>query len=86
MIHSLGNMLASSAIQDWGLPHDKYRVLNAAVPSEAYYPPAETSIRLSQLVHYSTGDEVLELLDDNDLSVFDGITSLYKQYCKRHSA
>ena len=21
MIHSLGNMLASSAIQDWGLPH-----------------------------------------------------------------
>ena len=34
--HSLGNMLVSSAIQDWNLPHDKYMVLNAAVPIEAY--------------------------------------------------
>ena len=34
--HSLGNMLVSSAIQDWGLQHDKYMLLNAAVPIEAY--------------------------------------------------
>ena len=36
MIHSLGNTLVSSAIQDWNLPHDKYMLLNAAVPIEAY--------------------------------------------------
>jgi len=34
--HSLGNMLVSSAIQDWCLPYDKYMLLNAAVPIEAY--------------------------------------------------
>lgn len=36
MAHSLGNMLVSSAIQDWNLPHDTYMLLNAAVPIEAY--------------------------------------------------
>lgn len=34
--HSLGNMLVSSAIHDWGLPYEQYFMLNAAVPSEAY--------------------------------------------------
>ncbi len=34
--HSLGNMVVSSAIQDFDLPHDKYFLLNAAVPAEAY--------------------------------------------------
>ena len=34
--HSLGNMLVSSSIHDWGMPHDKYMLLNAAVPIEAY--------------------------------------------------
>ena len=36
MAQSLCNMLVSSAIQDWNLPHDKYMLLNAAVPIEAY--------------------------------------------------
>lgn len=34
--HSLGNMLASAAIQDHGMVVDKYFALNSAVPAEAY--------------------------------------------------
>ena len=34
--HSLGNMLVSSAIRDYGLDYTKYVMLNAAVPREAY--------------------------------------------------
>lgn len=34
--HSLGNMLASSAISDHGAPVDRYYLLNAAVAKEAY--------------------------------------------------
>ena len=34
--HSLGNMVASAAIQDCNLPVDNYFMLNAAVPAEAY--------------------------------------------------
>ena len=34
--HSLGNMLVSAARQDYGLRYDKYFMLNAAVPVEAY--------------------------------------------------
>ena len=41
--HSLGNMLVSSAIQDWNLPHEKYFMLNAAVAAEAYDPTAITT-------------------------------------------
>ena len=33
---------------------------------------------------YSTGDEVLELLDDNDIDLLDGITSVWVQYCWHH--
>ncbi len=36
MAHSLGNMITSSAIQDHGLNPDKYFMVNAAVPVEAY--------------------------------------------------
>ena len=36
--HSLGNMLVSAAIQDCGMPHEKYFMLNAAVAMEAYDP------------------------------------------------
>ena len=36
MAHSLGNMVASSAIQDWFLSVSRYFMLNAAVPAEAY--------------------------------------------------
>ena len=38
--HSLGNMLASSAIVEEGLAADDYFMLNAAVPNEAYDPSA----------------------------------------------
>jgi pimeloyl-ACP methyl ester carboxylesterase len=36
MAHSLGNMVASSMIQDYGLQVSKYIMCNSAVPSEAY--------------------------------------------------
>ena len=36
MAHSLGNMITSSAVQDHGLNPDKYFMVNAAVPVEAY--------------------------------------------------
>ena len=36
MAHSLGNMVVSSAVEDYGLDVDKYFMLNAAVPAEAY--------------------------------------------------
>ncbi len=34
--HSLGNMVVSSAIQDWGAPVRKYFMIDAAVAAEAY--------------------------------------------------
>ena len=36
LAHSLGNMLVSAAIQDYGMPHEKYFMLNAAVAMEAF--------------------------------------------------
>ena len=38
MAHSLGNMLVSVARQDHGLQYEKYFMVNAAVPVEAYDP------------------------------------------------
>lgn len=37
LAHSLGNMLVSSAAVDYGLDYDRYCMINAAVPMEAYY-------------------------------------------------
>ena len=34
--HSLGNILTSAAIKDWGLDYSRYYMLNAAVAMEAY--------------------------------------------------
>ena len=130
MAHSLGNMVVSSMIQDHGLVPARYLMCDSAVPSEAYYPPDYTSIRVPQLVHpdwegyptnswasnwhklfaddladdrrflgwpgrfkdvaryavnfYSTGDEVLQLYDNNSISFLSGITSGYVQYCWHH--
>jgi hypothetical protein len=130
MAHSLGNMVVSSMIQDYGLQVSKYLMCDSAVPSEAYYPANDVSIRVPQLVHpqweeyptnswasnwhklfvgdssddrrllgwpgrflgvtqnavnfYSTGDEVLELNDDNDIYVWTGATSGYVQYSWHH--
>ena len=36
--HSLGNMLVSAAIQDYGMEYEKYFMLNAAVAMEAFDP------------------------------------------------
>ena len=36
--HSLGNMLVSAAIQDYGMEYEKYFMLNAAVAIEAFDP------------------------------------------------
>ncbi len=38
LAHSLGNMLVSAAIQDYGMEYEKYFMLNAAVAIEAYKP------------------------------------------------
>lgn len=38
MAHSLGNMVVSAAAQDHGLMYNRYFMLNAAVPVEAYDP------------------------------------------------
>ena len=38
LAHSLGNMVVSAAIQDYGLPISKYFMLNAAVATECYRP------------------------------------------------
>ena len=40
LAHSLGNMLVSAAIQDCGMSHKKYFMLNAAVAMEAFNPVA----------------------------------------------
>jgi|LSQX01.2.fsa_nt_gb hypothetical protein len=40
LAHSLGNMVVSGAIQDYGLSVNKYFMLNAAVASECYDPTA----------------------------------------------
>ena len=130
MAHSLGNMVVSSMIQDHGLPVERYMMCDSSVPSEAYYPPDDISIRVPQLVHpdwvdyptnswasnwhklfrgdlqddrrllgwpgrfqdvsryavnfYSTGDQVLELLDDNDIGILDGVGSVWEQYSWHH--
>lgn len=117
MAHSLGNMVVSSMIQDYGLTVEKYFMCNSAVPAEAY--DASPLLRVPQLVHpeweeyptntwaasyhslfdgmpnddrrllgwpgrfsdvaqyavnfYSTGDEVLELYENNNVTVVTGI-------------
>ena len=49
MAHSLGNVVASSMINDYGLVVSKYLMCNSAVPAEAYDP--DESLRVPQLVH-----------------------------------
>ncbi|MBQ6327614.1 MAG: alpha/beta hydrolase, partial [Kiritimatiellae bacterium] len=49
MAHSLGNMVVSSMIQDYGLQVSKYLMCNSAVPAEAY--DRSMSLRTPKLVH-----------------------------------
>ncbi len=52
MAHSLGNMVVSSAIADHGMGVDKYFMLNAAVPAEAYDPGLwSTTVSANNMVH-----------------------------------
>jgi len=48
MAHSLGNMVCSSMIQDYGLVPSCYLMCNSAVPAEAYDP--DILLRVPQLV------------------------------------
>lgn len=49
MAHSLGNMVVSSMIQDYGLRVSRYIMCNSAVPAEAY--DTSRSLRTPKLVH-----------------------------------
>ena len=49
MAHSLGNLVASSMIQDHGLGVLRFLMCNSSVPAEAY--DAEALLRVPQLVH-----------------------------------
>ncbi len=44
LAHSLGNMLVSAAAVDEGLVYDRYYMLNAAVPMEAYDPEEQDDL------------------------------------------
>ncbi len=49
MAHSLGNMVVSSMIHDYGMQVSKYLMCNSAVPAEAF--DVSMSLRMSKLVH-----------------------------------
>ena len=49
MAHSLGNMVVSSMIHDYGMQVSKYLMCNSAVPAEAF--DVSMSLRTSKLVH-----------------------------------
>jgi hypothetical protein len=124
MAHSLGNMVCSSMIQDYGLVPACYLMCNSAVPAEAF--DTDQTLRVPQLVHpewmdyptnswasswhwlfrnepnddrkllgwpgrfanvaqyavnfYSTGDEVLELANNNNVHTWTGIGSSLGHY------
>lgn len=49
--HSLGTMVAASAIQDHGMQVDKLIMLNSAIPSEAFDPTLAEVAPSNHLVH-----------------------------------
>ncbi len=51
MAHSLGNMVVSSAIQDYGMRVNKYFMLDSAVPAEAYNPALHNTATNNVLIH-----------------------------------
>ncbi len=53
MAHSLGNMVASSMIQDYGLQVSKFIMCNSAVPAEAY----DTSLAPTNVLVHQDWDE-----------------------------
>ena len=117
MAHSLGNMVCSSMVQDYGLVPSSYLMCNSAVPSEAFettrsqvcpqlihpqwsdyhprtwasnwharfaefpnddrrklgWPGRFSNVAQYAVNFYSTGDEALELSDDNDIDILTGV-------------
>lgn len=71
MAHSLGNMVVSSMIQDYGLQVSKYLMCNSAVPAEAY--DASLSLRVPQLVHPEWEDYPTNTWSSSYHSLFDGL-------------
>ncbi len=49
--HSLGTMVAASAIQDYGMQVDKFFMFNSAIPSEAFDPSLANENPANNLVH-----------------------------------
>ncbi len=128
MAHSLGNMVVSSMIQDYGLTNNiQYIACNSAVPSEAYVEDGDLSMRTISLVNsdweeyptnswaaswytlfkddpvddrgrlgwparfigvtnhvlavfYSSGDEVLQINNDNNVHLWTGISDSLGHY------
>jgi hypothetical protein len=128
MAHSLGNLVVSSMIQDYGLTNNiQYIACNSAVPSEAYVEDGDLSMRTTSLVNsdweeyptnswaaswyalfkddpaddrgrlgwparfisvtnhvlavfYSTGDEVLQINNDNNVHLWTGISGSLGHY------
>ncbi len=58
LAHSLGNMLVSAAIQDYGMPHEKYFMLNAAVAMEAFETNAVTAASKRNMTHWDWTNHV----------------------------
>ena len=54
--HSLGNVVASAAIQDWGLSYTKYYLVNAAVPVQAFKPDVRHELMVDK-DWYAVNDE-----------------------------
>ena len=51
LAHSLGNMVVSGAIQDYGLSVSKYFMLNAAVATESYHPASFNDAPANYMLH-----------------------------------
>jgi len=67
--HSLGNMVAGSAIQDFGMGFDKYFMLNPAVALEAYSLVAQPiQMRHPDWDEYYFGDDYNASLDTENYS------------------
>ncbi len=68
--HSLGNMLVSSAAVDYNMQYNKYFMLNAAVPCEAYDSEAYATTMIEpDWVHYMNklwASNWYQLFDEND--------------------
>ncbi len=68
--HSLGNVVASHAIQRGGFKPDRYFLINAAVPMEAYAPGDVTTAEQEDMVEHDWKSYDARLLASNWHSLF----------------